>query len=225
MIMTPEAELPKARHGNGYKDRTGQRHHRLVALRTDGYSDSGNQRHVKWLFRCDCGKEVSIPVNRLPTKHSCGCLRTEKSREIMVKMHYRHGEAKNGQNSAEYRTWKGIISRCSNSDDPRYKDYAGRGVTVCDEWKDDYLNFLRDMGRRPRGTTIERKDNDLGYSKENCRWATPLEQGRNKRNNIWIKFRGETLHVAEWSRRTGIKFGTIHARLRRGWSPEKALSV
>jgi hypothetical protein len=116
--------------------------------------------------------------------------------------------------------------RCYKEYNTEYKNYGARGITVCDRWRgpSGYQNFLADMGRRPSPQhSIERKDNNGNYSPENCVWATALEQGANKRNNRLVTHQGETLHLSEWARRTGVKRRTLAARLDAGWPIEEAL--
>lgn len=106
-----------------------------------------------------------------------------------------------------------------------WMDYGGRGITVCDSWL-KFENFYADMGPRPSmGHSIERGDNDDGYHKDNCRWATRLEQGKNKRNNRIIEAFGKRQHLAEWVRQSGLHHTTILNRLARGWTNEKAVST
>lgn len=117
----------------------------------------------------------------------------------------------------EYRIWTNMKTRCLNKRSPAYPRYGGRGITICDRWKNKFADFLSDMGRCPDGWTIERVDNDKGYSPENCVWATPLQQCQNR---IGLrKIQGKT--VAEWSRITGISQGTIRSRLKLGWPEAK----
>lgn len=123
-----------------------------------------------------------------------------------------------------YGVWEQIKSRCYNPNNPRYIRYGGRGITVCDRWRDSFDNFLADMGGRPKGLTIERVDNDKGYSLDNCIWATCQEQSLNKSNNIWLTYRGKTLVIAHWAKIRGIGKTTIRERLRRGLSIQKVLS-
>jgi hypothetical protein len=122
-----------------------------------------------------------------------------------------------------YIVWASMRRRCEDPKNTRFKDYGGRGIKVCDRWK-DFANFYADMGDRPPGTSIERINNDLGYFSENCRWATRLEQANNCRSNRVIAFNGQRLTVAEWSRRAGMGPSTIAYRLKLGWSPERAVS-
>lgn len=105
------------------------------------------------------------------------------------------------------------------SDDPQYYDsYKGRGIDVCDRWKDSFENFLEDMGPRPIGMTLDRRDNNKGYSPENCRWATDEEQGNNKRGNVLLEIDGVIKTVSQWSRVSGISKTVIRSRMKKGWS-------
>jgi len=117
-----------------------------------------------------------------------------------------------------------MIQRATNPNHNRSADYAGRGVTVCDDWK-VFENFLRDMGERPEGMSLDRIDNSKGYSPENCRWATPKEQLNNTRRNRFLTLNGETKTVAQWAEEAGINAGTIYSRLGRGWSGADLLVV
>ena len=115
-------------------------------------------------------------------------------------------------------------ARCTNANNKSFKNYGGRGITVCERWR-KFENFIADMGRRPSSAhTIERKNNDQGYRPDNCVWVPRSEQSGNRRNSRRITARGETLTVAEWSRRTGLNYTTIQRRLDVGWDPERALS-
>jgi hypothetical protein len=115
--------------------------------------------------------------------------------------------------------------RCSAKDDPQFKDYGGRGITVCARWL-SYPNFLADMGRKPTSQhTIERNDTNGNYEPGNCRWATKTEQNRNQRKTIFVEFNGERLCLAEAARRAGISVITVQGRVRRGWSFKEALGL
>lgn len=114
--------------------------------------------------------------------------------------------------------------RCERATDHAFVDYGGRGIVVCDRWR-DFAAFLEDMGECPsRGHSIDRVDNDGPYSPENCRWATRLEQANNTRANVRITVHGETRTLSEWARLGGFGESTVRARLRRGWSPEDAVT-
>jgi hypothetical protein len=113
-------------------------------------------------------------------------------------------------------------NRCNNPKDIYYKNYGGRGITYCDEWE-WFENFLRDMGQCPEGMTLERIDNNGNYCRENCRWATRVEQMNNTRSNHWIDYNGDVKTLTQWSKITGISLGTLNKRLKNGWSIEDTL--
>lgn len=116
-------------------------------------------------------------------------------------------------------------SRCNDINDKRYKDYGQKGITVCQKWL-KFENFLKDMDERPLGHTIDRKNNNKGYYKRNCRWATPKQQQRNRQNNKIITHNNKTQLLVEWSEETGISYDTLYARIYRlSWSIKKALTT
>lgn len=123
-----------------------------------------------------------------------------------------------------YARWKSMKQRCQDRNAVNFHQYGGRGITVCERWR-DFNSFLTDMGECPGGgMTLDRIDNSKGYEPGNCRWATRREQANNKTNNHLIEWRGEIKTAAEWSRTTGIPIGTILNRIRFGWSIEAALT-
>lgn len=122
--------------------------------------------------------------------------------------------------TATHNSWLNMKLRCKNN--PLYVE---RGITVCERWATSFRKFLEDMGERPDGTTLERKNNDGGYEPANCRWATPAEQSRNKKSNIMLTFRGETKCLQDWAVELRIHHVTIMSRLRKGWPVERALST
>jgi hypothetical protein len=137
----------------------------------------------------------------------------------------KHGEAWRTSRTCEYSIWQAMVQRCTNPNNKGYLKYGGRGIGVCDRWR-EYENFLADMGRRPSDShSLDRINNDKGYEPSNCRWATLIEQANNTRTNKHLTFRGRTQTVADWAREIGIKQNTLVGRIRKGWSVEKALTA
>lgn len=129
-------------------------------------------------------------------------------------------------NSSEYRIYRSIIARCYNERDEAYPEYGGRGITMSDEWRNSFEAFYRDMGPRPsKHHSVDRKDNDLGYTKENCRWATWEEQQNNRRNNVFYLYRGVYKTLGNWSRELSIDYHMAWRRLNKGMSFEEMVTV
>jgi hypothetical protein len=139
-----------------------------------------------------------------------------KSRNI----HDMHGK----HDTRAYGVWSSMRSRCNNPNEPAFPNYGARGITVCERWS-QFSNFYADMGEPPLGMTLEREDNDRGYSKENCIWADRTTQGRNKRNNVLLTIDGETQPMSVWAERAGIKYATVHQRIAKGWTHEEAVKA
>ena len=127
--------------------------------------------------------------------------------------------------SKEHNTWKGIKARCYIESATGYKNYGGRGITVCKRWRIDFLNFFNDMGKCPEGFSLERTNNNKGYSKANCKWATKSEQVRNKRNTVKLTFKGESLIIPDWAKIIGIDANTLYRRRLRGWTTKEILTI
>lgn len=195
-------------------DITGRRFGRLTALHFVGSRLVGTQRKRVWRLRCDCGQEVDLVYSALLSgqTRSCGCL----LRETITK----HG----GYKTKLYAVWHAMLMRCTSATDPSWPHYGGRGIAVCARWQ-DFALFREDMGPRPPGGTLERCDVDGPYSPDNCRWASPVEQANNRRNNRWLTIAGETLTLAQWARRAGITQGRLNYRLSHGWQPETAIAM
>jgi hypothetical protein len=196
----------------------GQHFGRWTVLRVDPNRSKGKGCITCWICECSCGTVRAVQGFRLRKgrSKSCGCLARETLKVRMT----RHSDSK----TPEYYAWQQMVQRCENQKNRRFKDYGGRGITVCDTWH-SYENFLTDMGRRPsRNHSLDRIDNDEGYSPINCRWATREKQRNNIRVNRHITYRGVTHTLSEWSSSTGIHKATISGRLdRRGWTIGQAL--
>ncbi len=179
-------------------DIVGQRFGRLTAVRRTRLARS---ERWYWECSCDCGHlvETSISSLRSGVRTSCGCGRRK------------HGAT----GTAEHGVWLGMIDRCS-SNSKAAEDYYRRGITVCERWR-SFENFLSDMGNRPSPRhTVERKDNDRGYDPDNCEWALPAQQARNKRSNVWLLVNGDRLTVTDAAEALGIKRSALYGSIRRG---------
>lgn len=127
----------------------------------------------------------------------------------------------------EYRTWTNMKTRCYNVKNKSYSRYGGRGITICDRWRFSFVNFIEDMGKKPSlKHSLDRINNDKGYCKENCYWATIKQQANNTSTNKYITFRGKTQTLRQWTDELGLKYTNIHARIKYyGWSIENAFTV
>lgn len=167
-----------------------------------------------WLCRCGgCGIEKPVRAGGLMAGTSRGC----KSCGMTT-----HGKTE----TPECVTWHSIIGRCYRPKATGYARYGGRGITVCKRWRTSVANFIADMGPRPSSRhSIERIDNNGNYEPDNCLWATPEQQARNKRNNRMLTFQGRTMCLTAWAEAIGIAATTLQGRLQRGWSVKRALTT
>lgn len=203
------------------EDLTGKRFGRLIVLKQiEDYVVPSGRHHPQWLCSCDCGKEnVKVLGTSLKNGHtrSCGCLREENLKTASTT----HGDSY----SKLYGVYKSIIDRCYNPNNKRFKDYGGRGITVCDEWKDSYISFkmwAMSSGYKD-GLSIDRENNDLGYSPSNCRWATRIVQQNNMRRNHIVDYNGQSKTIAEWSRELNISYDKLWNVIKKGLTIEDIL--
>lgn len=183
-------------------------------LRAIEPTECDSSRRMKWRCECACGKICFVASSHLKRgqSKSCGC---DRDANFHARTHQLSG-------SSEYRIWYQMHSRCKRTNDVGYENYGGRGIAVCERWS-SFINFYEDMGPRPsRQHSIDRIDNNAGYSPSNCRWAEREVQHRNKRNNRFLSLDGETYCVADWAKKKGLRFNTITRRLSRGW-PTRAV--
>lgn len=203
------------------KQEAGNRYGRLIVLSRAGSSGS----KAAWLCRCDCGTELVVTGDSLRSRSrtSCGCWRSKNAKDRFTK----HGHSNGGgikRESKTYRSWQEMWARCTRSNHTSYENYGGRGISVCEEWR-DFNRFLVDMGERPDGTSLDRVDGELGYFAKNCRWSDRLTQNRNRRGNILISINGDAKCIAEWAAVYGAKYMTLYNRIARGMSPEEAVTA
>lgn len=155
----------------------GQHFNRLTII---DYAGRNNKNCCVWLCLCDCGnrkKVVGYDLRRGHTK-SCGCLNKERVKKAATS----HGATADNRRDPEYAVWNNMIQRCENPKNNQYKNYGARGIKVCDQWRNDYSAFIKDIGKRPSNNhSIERIDVDGDYEPSNCKWVTPKEQARNRR--------------------------------------------
>lgn len=196
------------------RNRVGERYGRLVALRLVGL-----RYGAVWECRCDCGTIKQVPGSKLTTGavRSCGCLRRE-----FVRPNTTHGMS----DSVEYRIWQGMLNRCRNRKMTNYHRYGGRGIEVCERWRNSFRAFMSDMGPRPSDShSIDRVNVNGNYEPENCRWATHVQQARNRSTARLLTHGGKTLCLEDWAKQLGTRSSVLCSRLERGWSVEEAVTV
>lgn len=193
----------------------GQRFGRLVYV---GEADKRGVRRV--VARCDCGDVRSYVASALTSGNtqSCGCLRLEINSALAKIQMTKHGMT----GTPTFNSWSSAIERCYRKTADQYPHYGGRGITVCDRWRESFENFLADMGERPDGCTLDRHpDVDGNYEPGNCRWATAAQQANNKRNSRYVTRDGRTQTITEWAREFGIYDTLPFKRRAAGWPEER----
>lgn len=192
-----------------FKDLTGQQFGKWTVLGRDTTQPS---RRVRWNFVCECGTENSVRGDMLTGNRSRSCKTCGSERT--------HGMT----NTTEYNSWDAMKKRCNNPNSDNFHNYGGIGITVCDRWH-SFENFYSDMGPKPTPShSIERKNVLLGYFPENCKWATPKEQSRNKRTTVLLTFQEETMCMKDMAVKFRIRPDCLRKRLHKGWSVERALT-
>lgn len=186
------------------KHRSGNRYNRLTLISPIGVSNKWGAKI--WSAICDCGKSITAIPNEIKNGHvkSCGCLNIETCH----KRFFTHGM----RHSDEYRTWCKIKERCFNVKDKNYKNYGGRGITMCSEWENSFEQFYKDMGAKPKGLTIERKNNEGNYEAGNCIWADYFAQAKNRRSSVFVNIIGVKTNVGDAAKILKIHQGSIYRR-------------
>lgn len=203
-------------------DVTGQQYGRLTPLGPIGWTTE-KKRCPIWLCRCDCGNttQATTKTLRRGIKKSCGCLRQEIARNKATKHGMCHG--------LHYYTWTNMIRRCMYPASKQYQDYGGRGIKVCDEWLRSFQSYYDHVTSLPNygksACTLDRIDNSGNYEPGNMRWATYIQQARNRRSLHHETFNGKTQCVAAWEQELAFPKGLISKRLRRGWTIEEAITI
>lgn len=199
----------------------GNTYGRLTVLEQGPSVKYSNKPVVMWVCKCVCGsiRVTSGGSLRYGSTRSCGCL----SADTAVRVHTKHGHSRRSNSSKTYHTWESMLSRCTCKTDPRYTTYGGIGIDVCDKWR-KFENFLEDMGEKPEGLTLDRVDNNLGYSKENCRWATTMEQVLNRRCSIWVVRGGVRKVLKHWCLELSLNYSRALRMVKEGTDPNEVPS-
>lgn len=185
----------------------------LHHLKEYNHKDGRKEKREYYLCKCECGEYLVVekPSLRNGNTKSCGCLDLEN-------------KTKHGMFGTRiYNIWARMKSRCDNPKNQQYKNYGGRGIKYCYDWKyfEKFYSWAKENGYSDN-LTIDRIDVNGNYEPSNCRWITMKEQQRNKRNNKFIKYNGETKTLAEWADILGVRYGLLNIRLSRGWDVERA---
>lgn len=207
-------------------DLKGKKFGRLLAL--DRVPHQKGDRNAIWTCLCDCGNVTVVSASHLGKEtFSCGCMQKEIAAELL--RGNSHTATHHMTRTKEYRTWAKIKQRCYNPKSDKYRYYGGRGITMCDRWRDSFENFLEDMGKKPTPHhSIDRIDNQGSYSKSNCRWATRVEQQNNTSRNVTYEYKGQMMTLPQIIVASGTTLNpkTITARVYDGgWDVERAVNT
>lgn len=189
-------------------DMTGKRFNSLVAIEPVGRNKC---RNIVWKFSCDCGNQCEIDGYSVRTGKAISCQECGAKRVKVASI--KHGMTY----TKEFGIWTDMHTRCYNKNSTNFANYGGRGIVICERWRESFQNFLNDMGPRPTAKhSIDRINVNGNYTPENCRWATPMQQGCNKRNNVWITINGVTKILSAWAREFNVDAATAALRYRNG---------
>lgn len=210
---------------NKIKLKIGDKFHRLTVISNE-YSIKG---HLSYLCLCECGNTIEVRGSALLSNNTkaCGCLNLEKRKNILLGYQFpmKGSRDDNGKITPEYRTYLLMKRRCYGKNDPKYKNYGGRGIVICERWLDSFENFFLDMGKKPsKEHSIERMDVNGNYEPSNCRWATNEEQACNKTNTVRIIIDGKETYQKAIAKRLGVDAHTIEYHLKKGKSGDEIVS-
>lgn len=198
-----------------FKDLVGQRFGRLEVIKLSKKEKRGERYRYYWECLCDCENICYVRTDSLTSGNvrSCGCLHKEQAIKN-VSIHHSHKQSQ----TRLYRIWQKMKDRCFNSNIPCYKRYGGRGITVCDEWKDDFKAFYdwSMLHGYADDLTIDRIDNDGSYEPTNCRWVTNRMQSLNRRTNIQVEYNGKIMTLIEAAQESGLPYSALSARWGKG---------
>jgi hypothetical protein len=197
-----------------FQDITGNKYSRLTAIK---YIGKDNLSRRVWECACECGNKANVALSALKCGNtkSCGCLKIDSAKNLSTK----HGKCGTGA----YKSWSHMKSRCLDKNNTHWGRYGGRGIKVCKDWL-VFENFYRDMGDRPEGMTLDRKNNEKGYFQDNCRWVSRKTQSNNKNGNIFLVLFEIKKTIAQWAEILEIKPHILEWRKKAGWSDEKVLT-
>lgn len=198
---------------------TGKVYGKLTVL---SISHTSAGRELYWLCRCECGRFTTVRGSKLRqgVTKSCGGGRARRTGSEDARPQEKHGMTR----TSTYHTWMGMKARCHSKTHKDYQYYGARGITVCERWRRSFKCFLDDMGLRPEGHTLDRIDNNAGYSPENCRWATTREQSNNRRNSLFIEYQGQPRPLVAVAAQLSFPYSLLRHRIKSGWPLERALS-
>ena len=203
-------------------DLTGQRFGRLTVIER---AENAGNKQIRWLCKCDCGGKVTVRGDHLRSSYvlSCGCLNRENTSKRSRKLMTKHGL----YYTRLYKTWSNMKDRCCNPKNRSYPRYGGRGITVCEEWLHNFQAFYDwAMANGYRDDlSIDRIDNDKGYSSDNCRWATAEMQLNNVSTNRRVTINGKIMTLKQWCELFKMNYETVRYRLNKGWTPEEAFGL
>ena len=192
------------------KDLRGKTFGKLTVLEEDGRIGA----NVAWICKCECGKKIRVKANSLLSGNtsSCGCGRIEA-----ITKHNQTG-------TPLFNVWRNMIERCTNPNYKTYKDYGGRGIKVCDEWREFEPFYTWSISNGyGKGLSIDRINVNGNYEPSNCRWATAKQQSRNRRDTVFIEVNGVRKSISDWADALGVKRNTLYWRYSEGWSPKEIL--